>query len=337
MNDWAEFRHFKYLLAIAEYRGFRAAAEHLHTAEPNLSVQAKQFQEMFGIRLFEKNPRGRVQLTETGIAFIRIARGLLQARDDAIAALIAIERSEIHSLSLGSASCLNRELFTVAREIHTELVPNCSIRPVHAASPELLEELIAGNLDGAIVTSPVEDQRLHVEEIVRERVVVCIPADHPLAKKPILEAKDLQNLPVVRCDPQRNPVVHAQLTAYMESAGIGRREYARASHPAEVRTLVRDGYGFALVREGTTADSDLVERPVAGSDWVLGSSFVYSKNQYSKTIPILVQQLKQHFAVDSPDTKRHMVQDVANPAQLVAQKRPPRSEDGEPEQLSLLG
>ena len=28
MNDWAEFRHFKYLLAIAEHKGFRAAAEY---------------------------------------------------------------------------------------------------------------------------------------------------------------------------------------------------------------------------------------------------------------------------------------------------------------------
>lgn len=336
MNDWAEFRHFKYLLAIAEYQGFRAAAEHLHTAEPNLSVQAKQFQEMFGIRLFEKNPRGRVQLTETGIAFIGIARGLLQARDDAIAALIAISRGEIRSLRLGSASCLNRELFTVARDIHTELVPSCSIHPVHAASPELLAELIAGNLDAAIVTSPVENPRLHVEEIVRERVVVCIRSDHPLAKKSILQAKDLRNHPVVRCDPQRNPAVHALLTGYLENAGIGRREFARASHPAEVRSLVKDGYGFALVREGTTIDSELTERPVAGSDWTLGSSFAYSKSGYPKTIPILVQQLKLHFADDSFKAMKDIVQDKSG-STLPVLKRPPRSEGDEPEQLSLLG
>lgn len=46
MNDWAEFRHFKYLLAIVEHKGFRAAAEQLHTPQPNLSTQAKQFQDL---------------------------------------------------------------------------------------------------------------------------------------------------------------------------------------------------------------------------------------------------------------------------------------------------
>ena len=123
----------------------------------------------------------------------------------------------------------------------------------------------------------------------------------------------------------------------MESAGIGRREYARASHPAEVRTLVKDGYGFALVREGTTGDLELTERPVAGSDWILGSSFAYAKSRYPKTIPVLLQQLKQHFAADRHITEKSVDRDGAYSAKPVPPKRPPRSEDDEPEQLSLLG
>ena len=95
MNNWAEFRHFKYVLAIIEHMGLRAAAEHLRTAEPNLSVQAKQFQEYSAIRLFRKAKNGRIQLTETGVAFKTIAQGLLDARDEAIAALIAVDRGHV--------------------------------------------------------------------------------------------------------------------------------------------------------------------------------------------------------------------------------------------------
>jgi DNA-binding transcriptional LysR family regulator len=77
MNDWAEFRHFKYLLAIAEHSGFRAAAEYLHTAQPNLSAQAKQFQDFSAVHLFRKGKDGRIKLTATGIAFKSIAQGYL--------------------------------------------------------------------------------------------------------------------------------------------------------------------------------------------------------------------------------------------------------------------
>ena len=88
MNDAAEFRHFKYLLAVAEHKGFRAAAERLNTSQPSLSKQAKEFQEAFQIELFQKTKSGRIRLTPTGSAFIAIARDLLEARDEAIAALL---------------------------------------------------------------------------------------------------------------------------------------------------------------------------------------------------------------------------------------------------------
>jgi DNA-binding transcriptional LysR family regulator len=336
MNDWVEFRHFAYLLAIADYEGFRAAAEYLHTGEPNLSVQAKRFQEMLGIRLFKRNSNGRIELTETGIAFKVIARQLLQVRDDAIAALIAIDRGKIKSLILGSASCVNRVIFNVACKIHIEILPSCFVRPVHAATPELLDNLIAGHVDAAIVTSPIEDPRLFAEEIVQERIVVCMRADHPLARKAILQCNDIRQEPVVRCNPQRNPLVHAQLTAYLEDVGIVHSDYAWASHPAEVRTLVKDGFGFALVREGTVDDPELVTRTVAGTDWSLGSSLVYRKNEYPKTIPVLAEHLKHHFARSASQQLIPDVRTITRRSQSVP-KRLPKSEGKAPEQLPRLG
>jgi|SRR6266550_7680223 DNA-binding transcriptional LysR family regulator len=113
MNDWAEFRHFKYLLAIAEHKGFRAAAEYLHTAQPNLSAQAKQFQDFSDVHLFRKGKDGRIKLTATGVAFKSIAQGILDARDEAIAALVAIERGEIRALKFGCASQVDCRLLYI--------------------------------------------------------------------------------------------------------------------------------------------------------------------------------------------------------------------------------
>jgi DNA-binding transcriptional LysR family regulator len=58
MYDWAEFRHFRYLLKILEKRGFRLAAEELFTSQPNLTVQARQFQDNASVRLFHKSKSG---------------------------------------------------------------------------------------------------------------------------------------------------------------------------------------------------------------------------------------------------------------------------------------
>jgi hypothetical protein len=54
MYEWAEVRDFRYLLKILEKGGFRAAAEELYTSQPNLTVQARQFQDRASVRLFRK-------------------------------------------------------------------------------------------------------------------------------------------------------------------------------------------------------------------------------------------------------------------------------------------
>jgi len=326
MDNWAEFRHFKYLLAIVEHKGLRAAAEHLRTAQPNLSVQAKQFQETFGIQLFRKTKDRRIQLTETGIAFKAIAQGVLDTRDEAIAALIAIERGEIRALSLGCAPFVDPELFQAACDMHKEIVPGCSIRPTHGDAVQLVEELVLGEIDAAIMTLPITDPRLSIKAIHRDRLVACLRADHPLASKAALHPADLQNNLAVLYDPQRHPEAHAQLLEWLRKGRVQIEEFSRASHPIEIQALVKSGYGLALIREGTVLDAELTTRPIAGVDWAVDTAFVYNKRNHPKTIPVLVRHLIRRLAVLRGKSRSPGVIAALN-ARNSGAKRPPKSED----------
>jgi DNA-binding transcriptional LysR family regulator len=82
MHDRAEFRHFRYLLAILERDGFRVAAEQLHTSQPSLTTRACQFQGYASICLYRKSKNNRIQPTEVGLAFIAFAPFVLELRDD---------------------------------------------------------------------------------------------------------------------------------------------------------------------------------------------------------------------------------------------------------------
>jgi DNA-binding transcriptional LysR family regulator len=325
MYDWAEYRHFRYLLAVLERIGFRAAAEELHTTQPNLSAQAKTFQEQSGLHLYRKAKSGRIRLTPTGIAFKPIAKALLAARDEAMAALLAIERGEIRTLRIGCSPQADPALFHEFCAMHKELLPDCSIRPAHGDTPHLEEEIAAGDLDAAIVTLPVVNPHLYVDEIRRDRLVVCLRADHPLAANTSIQPTDLQAHLTVLYHPQRHPSAHARLFELLGDKGVKVDEYSRASHPTEMQTLVKLGYGFALIREGTPLDAELTTRPVAGVDWTVGTAFVYRKHHHHSTIPVLIRHLKSRIAASG------------SPTQSVTGKRPPRSVGDGPEQMSLLG
>jgi DNA-binding transcriptional LysR family regulator len=245
MYDWAEFRHFRYLLAILEKRGFRAAAETLHTAQPNLSIQARQFQENAAVRLFRKTRNGRIRPTEAGIAFMAMARILLETRDEIIDALIAIERGAVGPMRFGCSPFVDPRLFRTLCSIQKELLPSSTVRTTHGDTPQLAEEVADGAVDAAIVTLPLMHRDLHIEEVRQDRLVVCLRKDHVLAAKANLQPADLKhNLTVLCRVGDLRP--RAALRPRLGQCG------GRADYCVSVRTRARDAYGdYGRHRQGS--------------------------------------------------------------------------------------
>lgn len=320
MYDWAEFRILRYLLAVVELKGFRAAAEYLHTAQPNLSAQAKQFQEASGLRLYRTVKGNRIRLTETGVAFKPIVRGLLRAQVEAMDALRAIERGEIRALKVGCAALADPVVFHDICKMHKELLPDRPVHAEHGDAVQLIEDIISGEIDGALVIMPISDLRLNIEEIRSDRLVACLRADDPLAGKRFLDPLDLQDNLKILYHPQRHPAAHRRLLELLREAGIQLDGYSRVSHPSELQSLVKQGYGLALIREGVPLDPELTTRPIAGVDWTVDIAFVYKREGHPKTIPVLIRHLKSR---------------MTDP--LVRSKKPPRPANTISEQMSLLG
>src|SRR5260370_1745810 len=324
MYDWAEFRHFKYLLTILELQGFRAAAEQLNTGQPNLSIQAKRFQHYASLRLYEKAKDGRIKPTDTGVAFQFIAKSVLEARDDAFEALAAIERGDITSVRFGCSPLADQALVQSFCRMHKELLPSCTIRPERDDTMQLVENVLAGVLDAAIVTRPIKHAALRIEEISRDRLVICLRKDEPLALKTALQTKDLQENLTILYHPQRHPTAHARLLELLGDAGVELEEYSRASHPSEMQTLVKDGYGLALIRQGTTLEDELTTRPIAGVDWTVDTVVIYHQERHPKTLPVLVRKFKRQFRKGQKQTTA---------TRLGLASRPTKDE---PAQLTLL-
>jgi len=331
MYDWAEFRHFLYLLTILEKGGLRPAAEHLNTSQPNLSVQARQFQEYVSVRLFQKTKDGRIQPTETGLAFIGLARQVLEVRDEAIEALISIERGDMNSIRLGCSPLADSDLFRRLCAMHKELMPSCTVRPTHTDTAHLAEGILSGGIDAAIVTLPLKHPALRVEELRNDRLVVCLRRDSPLAEKAALSPPDLQDNLAILYHPERHPDAHIRLLELLDDVGVKVHEHSSATHPTEMQMLVKEGYGFALIREGTPLDGDLTTRRIIGVEWTVDTALAFHRQKYPKTIPVLVRRLRKQMRQEQ-DPSRQRTHSSPLPT-----TRPPRSnKNDDPRQLPLL-
>ncbi len=65
MSDLVEFRHLKYIVALAEAGNFTRAAEQLFLSQPSLSKQIKDIEDEIGFPIFVRTREG-VRTTPSG-------------------------------------------------------------------------------------------------------------------------------------------------------------------------------------------------------------------------------------------------------------------------------
>jgi len=187
-----ELRHLRYFVAVAEERHFGRAAVRLHMAQPPLSTQIRHLETELGVALLTRTTR-RVELTDAGRAYLARARELLAAVDDAgleaqrIAAglsgrlVIGCVGSATYTLLPGLARRLREDLPGVDVTFRGELLV-----------PDLVEALLSGALDVALLRPPVDEPGVVLRPLRRERVVVALPDVHPLAGRAELDVEDLR-------------------------------------------------------------------------------------------------------------------------------------------------
>jgi hypothetical protein len=100
MSDLVEFRHLKYIVAVAEAATITRAAERLFLAQPSLSKQIKDFEDVLGFPIFVRTRQG-VRITPAGQMIVAYAREALLKRTKIIAMARAVHRGEVPPFRLG--------------------------------------------------------------------------------------------------------------------------------------------------------------------------------------------------------------------------------------------
>ncbi|MFT4961905.1 MAG: LysR family hydrogen peroxide-inducible transcriptional activator [Paracoccaceae bacterium] len=184
-------KHLKYFEALARHRHFGHAAKGCAISQPALSLQMKDLEEILGAPLVERGPK-RIRLTRFGEEFALRARGILRSVD------------ELGDLARASHSpLLGRLRFGVIPTVAPYFLPQfigsltkqyagLDLHPREAKTQRLIDDLLDGNLDTAIVALPVSEPSLHEEPLFDEEFVLVRPIQD--ADKPVPNSKALREM-----------------------------------------------------------------------------------------------------------------------------------------------
>lgn len=226
---------------VAEYGSFSGAARASGLSQPNLSSQVTALEEAYRVRLFDRHGRS-VLPTETGRQLHGITTRLFAIQDEARALLAgeqALTRGHLriaadsahHVVPIMAALRKRAESLTFALSIDNSAV--------------VLERLLHHEADVAVMAKSVSDPRLFAVRLRTDRLVLFVPASHPLARRnrAPLAALSGQEL-VLR---ERGSITREVLEQAMAAADIQPRSIVEVQTREGVREAVAAGFGVGAV------------------------------------------------------------------------------------------
>lgn len=243
-----DLRQLEYFVVLAEELHFGLAAERLHMAQPPLSVQIKKLEKELGVELFHRTTRA-VSLTEAGeFPLPRAQRLLLEAEELKIQVRI-FAQGYTRLCRIGFVGAATYRLMPEVIRLSRTRLPHVHLHVQgEMLTPQIEAALNQRDLDVALMRPPLMSPMIEHRVLRHDRLLLALPAEHPLAGVPGgLTLADLRD-EVFVCYPP-NSAVSEVLRPAFTAAGFTPRTIMEATETSSLLSLVGAGLGVALVPE----------------------------------------------------------------------------------------
>ena len=244
MTALPSLRQLRYLIALAEARHFRKAAEVLGISQPSLSLQIGNLEALLTVRLVERG-RAPVTLTPEGREVLTRARRAVDEVRGIVDMAASFHTGMAGTIRLGTTPTIGPYLLPfVVERLHAQY-PELRLYIRESMPRDLRTGLLEGGLDVILTQLPEPGADLVPRRLFREPFLLAVASDHPLAKEKDVTEAALAGQTVLSLGPDY--AMHAQIAAMCQQYGaILARDYEGTSLDA-IRQMVGMGMGVACL------------------------------------------------------------------------------------------
>ena len=239
-----EMQQLRYVVAVARTGNFSRAAEQCHVSQPSLSQQIQKLEDELGERLFDRMKR-EAKPTSHGEAFLRRAVKILEDVDAAKREAADAQHSVRGTLTIGVLPTIAPYLLPDVMAKFMEKFPRVEIVVQEDTTARLLKLALAYEVDFALASQPIQDQRLEVRELFTEELLLALPPGHPLTRKRSVSAADLDEERLIVM--KEGHCLGDQVLRFCDRRDARPHISFRSAQLETVQSLVRAGLGLSLI------------------------------------------------------------------------------------------
>ncbi|MGA8862889.1 MAG: hydrogen peroxide-inducible genes activator [Gallionella sp.] len=189
----------RYIVAVAQERNFRRAAEKSYISQPALSLAIQKLEEELGLKIFERG-KNNITVTPVGNEIVGQAQRTLEEVEHIREIARQGKNQLAGTLRVGI-------IYSVGPYLLPDLVPE--LKKIAPAMPLEIEENITANLDALlrngkldviIIALPYGDSGIFTRPVYDEPFEVVVGNDHHWAKRRSVKAQELSTEKVLLLD-----------------------------------------------------------------------------------------------------------------------------------------
>lgn len=288
-------RHLITLEAVARHGSFAAAADELACTQSAISQQIAEIERRIGIRVLDRRP---VRVTAAGRVLLEAELAVRSATAIALQELSALKEGRAGRVRLGTFASAAVSVVPQALARFRQTHPDVHVKLAQLETEVSYAQILRGDLDLALTfdydRAPRKPpKRIRRSLVVKDPVLVVLPAAHRLAGRAQIRLAELANDPWIG-----SPVIDRSLELLAElcrTAGFKQRLEFEGDDFQTVLGLVDQGLGIALLPKlvALMASSRVVVKPIAENPL---TRFIYTSRLETRDAPASLREFEHALA-----------------------------------------
>lgn len=272
-----ELRQLKYFITVAEEGSISAASRKLNLAQPAISTSIKKLEQDLNSVLFYRKERG-VILTVAGEHFLQHARQIIKQASDAQLSMRNLVELDQGEVEIGVPSMIGSYYFPPLVMAFKHQYPGLQMHIIDDGTRNIQQKLLNDELELGVIADHYFTPELDGRKLLTEEMVVCMAADHPLAKHERIEFRDFLAHELVLF--RKGYYHHALIERISREENIAPNIAFSSNLLPLIKSIIRQGYAISpMWKVAIQDDDDIVTRRFA-QPFYIELSLAWKKDRY---------------------------------------------------------
>ncbi len=178
-------------ITVAKTKSYTKAAEILNITQPAVSQHIKFLEEEYNVSLIKKYGKS-FDLTDEGSLLLKYAEKI-ETLYRTVEMKLKNKSSIVKTYNLGASMTIGGYVLPYILAKYKKIHENINILLQVNNTEEILEKLVSGKLDFALIEGPFEKSKFKFKEFKKDELVLAVSKDHKFAKEKEAAIDDILN------------------------------------------------------------------------------------------------------------------------------------------------